>query len=80
MELKFSETNRGKPCLIFDGYTYRKDHVLEKGDVVYRCSFIKSCKATVTLDSGETLFIKNMLVTKERLRHNNYVCAVGNSL
>jgi hypothetical protein len=44
--------------IIYDGYSYRKVNSLKNGDVVYRCSTGKSCKATVTTDEKGVAVVK----------------------
>ena len=64
MDIIHTETNRGKKSIIYDGYSYRKDNSLKNGNVVYRCSTGKSCKATVTTDE------KGVAVVKMKNEHN----------
>jgi hypothetical protein len=65
MDIIHTETNRGKKSIIYDGYSYRKDNSLKNGNVVYRCSTGKSCKATVTTDE------KGVAVVKMKNEHNH---------
>ena len=58
-------TNRDKKSIIYDRYSYRKDNSLKNGDVVYRCSTGKSCKATITTDE------KGVAVMKMKNEHNH---------
>ena len=65
MDIIHTETNRGKKSLIYDGYSYRKVNSLKNGNVVYRCSTGKSCKATVTTEE------KGVAVVKMKNEHNH---------
>ena len=38
MDLKISDTNKGKKSLIYDGFIYRIDGVLKCGDISWRCT------------------------------------------
>ena len=41
MDFKISDTNKGKKSLIYDGFIYRIDGVLECGDLSWRCAFYR---------------------------------------
>ena len=42
MDLKISDTNKGKKSLIYDGFIYRIDGVLKCGDISWRWGTAKS--------------------------------------
>ena len=48
MEINHTETNRGNPSVITEGFSYRKTNVLKNEDIVYRCSAVKDCKFAKT--------------------------------
>ena len=55
MEFIIPETNRGKKCLLHDGYVYRLDAVLKNQDSSWKCSN-KNCRARVkTNHDGSTI-------------------------
>ena len=48
VEFKDSVTNAGKPCVIIDGFIYRKDYEYKVGEISWRCSLIrKKCSTKV---------------------------------
>ena len=59
MDIIHTETNRGKKSIIYDGYSYRKVNSLKNGNVVYRCSTGKSCKATTDEKGVAVMKMKN---------------------
>ena len=65
MDLIHTETDRGNKCLIYNNFTYRKVNVLKNGDVVYRCSSEKTCKAGIVTDKD------GLGVIKIRNEHKN---------
>jgi hypothetical protein len=62
MEVVHTEINRGNKCIVYNGYTYRKMYTLKNGDVVYRFSTQKNCKASVTTDENEIAIIRTRAV------------------
>lgn len=65
MEVIHTETNRGNKCIVYNGFTYRKMYTLKSGDVVYRCSNQKNCKASVTTDD------KGIAIIRTRGEHDH---------
>ena len=51
MDVKISDTNKGKKSLIYDGFIYRIDGVLKCGDISWRCTN-KKCKGRLRTDSA----------------------------
>ena len=51
MDLKISDTNKGKKSLIYDGFIYRIDGVLKCGDISWRCTN-KKYKGRLRTDSA----------------------------
>ena len=51
MDFKISDTNKGQKSLIYDGFIYRIDGVLECGDISWRCTN-KKCKGRLRTDSA----------------------------
>ena len=49
MDLKISDTNKGKKSLIYDGFIYRIDGVLKCGEISWRCTN-KKCKGRLRTD------------------------------
>jgi hypothetical protein len=62
MEVVHTGTNRGNKCIVYNGVTYRKMYTLKNGDVVYRCSTQKNCKASVTIDEIGIAIIRTRAV------------------
>ena len=51
MNFKISDTNKGKKSLIYDGFIYRIDGVLNCGEKSWRCTN-KKCKGRLRSDSA----------------------------
>ena len=56
MYFKISDTNRGKKCLLHNGYSYIFDVVLKSGDISWRC-INKKCKGRLRTDIHVTTCI-----------------------
>ena len=57
MELKITETNRGKKSLLYEGFSFRVSIQMKKtNDITWRCT-VKTCKASVKTDSDCTVVI-----------------------
>lgn len=56
MEFTISQTNKGKKCLMLDGYIYRVDSTLMDGYISWRCTN-KKCKGRVKTDSTMTAIV-----------------------
>lgn len=54
MDLTVTETNKGKPCLIRDGFTYRINNTLKNGEITWRCTENKhKCSAKLRTDGDK---------------------------
>jgi len=60
MDLKIQkkfQTEKGKPCILVDGYKYREFNVLKKcGSIRYRCTN-KNCSASLLVNNDVTVVI-----------------------
>jgi hypothetical protein len=57
-DLILSTIDRGKQCLIFDGYTFRLDRVMKDSNISWRCTNNKTnCKARISLNSWSSFLI-----------------------
>ncbi|CAC5397336.1 unnamed protein product [Mytilus coruscus] len=78
MDLVHTETNRGKTCIIYDGFSYRSSNILKNGDTVKirfdiflfvfsfcRFSSQKECTASITTDP------EGIAVVKTKNAHNH---------
>jgi hypothetical protein len=65
MEVVHTETNRGNKCIVYNGFAYRKMYTLKNGDVVYCCSTLKNCKASITTDEN------GIAITRTRAVHDH---------
>ena len=56
MDFKVTETNKGKKCLIHNGFSYRMDSILKDNDIAWRCTNSK-CKGRLRSDRDITRII-----------------------
>uniref|UniRef100_A0A0P4VQ93 MULE transposase domain-containing protein n=1 Tax=Scylla olivacea TaxID=85551 RepID=A0A0P4VQ93_SCYOL len=56
MEFTISQTNKGKKCLMHDGYKYRVDSTLVDGCISWRCTN-KKCKGRLRTDNTVTAIV-----------------------
>ena len=75
MDIIHTETDRGNKCVIHNNFTYRKANVLKNGDVVYRCSTEKSCKAGIVeakYEEKHTKMISHLNLSKPHMIRTIY--------
>ncbi|XP_069684272.1 uncharacterized protein [Periplaneta americana] len=76
-EFFVTETNRGKHCLVFGQYKYRKARETKKGIIKWRCTN-RSCNAVLKTDPGYTTLVytrdvhTHKEVSWQKLRRNMY--------
>lgn len=64
MDIVHTQTNRGKPAIIVDGFLYRRLSILKNGDIVRICSSDKKCTKSLTTDAD------GRAITKTRNEHS----------
>jgi hypothetical protein len=68
-DLILSTTDRGKQCLIFDGYTFRLDRVMKDSNISWRCTNNKTnCKARIGTDADVKVVLNSVN------EHNHDAC------
>jgi hypothetical protein len=60
MDLVVSETNKGKKALVYEGFTYRIDFLLNSKDISWRCTK-RGCKAKLSMDKDIEMVISGKL-------------------
>jgi hypothetical protein len=66
-----TDTNKGKKCIIVDGFSFRINYYLKNGDVSWRCTNYK-CKATIkTKDDNQTVLSGNLEQNHEHTQKKN---------
>lgn len=76
MEFTISQTNKGKKCLMHDGYRYKVDSTLVDGYISWRCTNkvkVDSEQTTQWLPLFRLIWSITMKKKEKNLKDNNYV-------